>query len=100
MQVDSWKIRFNDINERDETKYLNNMNLKAQIITQMQNVGVEMDLDSDGNLQLPQSPEVVRQDFRNSTQESQEAEELKEHLDTWNRQLENYEESLYRNLRN
>ena len=100
MEIDTWKIRFNDINERDETKYLNNMNLKAQIITQMQNVGVEMDLDSDGNLQLPQSPEVVRQDFRNSTQESQEAEELKEHLDTWNRQLENYEESLYKNLSN
>jgi len=100
MGIDSWKIKFKDINERDETKYLNNMNLKAQIITQMQNVGVEMDLDSDGNLQLPQSPEVVRQDFRNSTQESQEAEELKEHLDTWNRQLENYEESLYKNLSN
>ena len=100
MEIDTWKIRFNDINERDETKYLNNMNLKAQIITQMQNVGVEMDLDSDGNLQLPQSPEVVRQDFRNSTQESQDAEELKEHLDTWNRQLENYEESLYKNLSN
>ena len=100
MEIDSWKIRFNDINERDETKYLNNMNLKAQILTQMQNVGVEMDLDADGNLVLPQAPEVVRQDFRNSTQESQEAEELKEHLDTWNRQLENYEESLYRNLRN
>jgi len=100
MGVNSWKIKFKDINERDETKYLNNMNLKAQIITQMQNVGVEMDLDSDGNLQLPQSPEVVRQDFRNSSQESQEAEELKEHLDTWNRQLENYEESLYKNLKN
>ena len=100
MGIDSWKIKFKDINERDETKYLNNMNLKAQIITQMQNVGVEMDLDSDGNLQLPQAPEVVRQDFRNSTQESQEAEELKEHLDTWNRQLENYEESLYKNLSN
>ena len=100
MEIDTWKIRFNDINERDETKYLNNMNLKAQIITQMQNVGVEMDLDSDGNLQLPQAPEVVRQDFRNSTQESQEAEELKEHLDTWNRQHENYEESLYKNLSN
>jgi hypothetical protein len=100
MEIDTWKIRFNDINERDETKYLNNMNLKAQILTQMQNVGVEMDLDADGNLVLPQAPEVVRQDFRNSTQESQEAEELKEHLDTWNRQLENYEESLYKNLSN
>jgi hypothetical protein len=98
MEVDTWKIRFNDINEKDETKYLNNMNLKAQILTQMQNVGVEMDLDGEGNLVLPKSPEVVRQDFRNSSQESLEAEELKEHLDTWNQQLENSEESLYKNL--
>ena len=100
MEVDTWKIRFNDINERDETKYLNNMNLKAQILTQMQNVGVEMDLDDEGNLVLPQQPEVVRQDFRNSTQESLEAEELKEPQDTWNQQLESYEESLYKNLSN
>jgi len=98
MEVDTWKIRFNDINEKDETKYLNNMNLKAQILTQMQNVGVEMDLDGEGNLVLPQQSEVVRQDFRSSSQESLEAEELKEHLDTWNRQLENSEESLYKNL--
>jgi hypothetical protein len=100
MEVDTWKIRFNDINEKDETKYLNNMNLKAQILTQMQNVGVEMDLDGDGNLVLPQSPEVVRQDFLNSSQESLEAEEQKEHLDIWNQQLENSEESLYKNLKN
>ncbi len=100
MEVDTWKIRFNDINEKDETKYLNNMNLKAQILTQMQNVGVEMDLDSDGNLVLPQSPEVVRQDFRSSSQESLEVEEQKEHLDIWNQQLENSEESLYKNLKN
>ena len=98
MEVDTWKIRFNDINEKDETKYLNNMNLKAQILTQMQNVGVEMDLDDEGNLVLPQSPEVVRQDFRNSSQESLEAEEQSEPLDTWNPQLESSEESLYKNL--
>ena len=97
MEVDTWKIRFNDINERDETKYLSNMNLKAQILTQMQNVGVEMDLDSDGNLQLPKQAEVVRQDFRNSTQESLEAEEPKERHSIWNPQLGNYEESLYKN---
>ena len=100
MEVDTWKIRFNDINEKDETKYLNNMNLKAQILTQMQNVGVEMDLDGEGNLVLPQSPEVVRQDFRNSSQESLEAEEQSEPLDTWNPQLESYEESLYKNSKN
>ena len=100
MQVDTWKIRFNDINEKDETKYLNNMNLKAQILTQMQNVGVEMDLDSEGNLKLPQQAEVVRQDFLSSSQESLEAEEQKEHLDIWNQQLESSEESLYKNLNN
>ena len=64
----------------------------------MQNVGVEMDLDGDGNLVLPQQSEVVRQDFRSSSQESLEAEELKEPLDTWNRLHENSEESLYKNL--
>ena len=100
MEVDTWKIRFNDINEKDETKYLNNMNLKAQILTQMQNVGVEMDLDDEGNLVLPQSPEVVRQDFLSSSQESLEAEEQKEPLDTWSPQHENSEESLYKNLKN
>ena len=94
MEIDTWKIRFNDINERDETKYLNNMNLKAQILTQMQNVGVEMDLDSEGNLKLPQQAEVVRQDFRNSSQESQEAEEPKEQQDTWKRQPLSYAELL------
>ena len=94
MQVDTWKIRFNDINERDETKYLNNMNLKAQIITQMQNVGVEMDLDSDGNLVLPQAPEVVRQDFRKPLQESLEAEEQEEPRRIWNRQPMSYAELL------
>ena len=99
MEVDTWKIRFNDINEKDETKYLNNMNLKAQILTQMQNVGVEMDLDDEGNLVLPQSPEVVRQDFRSSSQESLEAEEQSEPLDTWSQQHENSEESLYKNLK-
>jgi len=98
MEIDTWKIRFNDINEKDETKYLNNMNLKAQILTQMQNVGVEMDLDDDGNLILPESPEVVRQDFLSSSQESLEAEEQKEPLDTWSPQHENSEESLYKNL--
>jgi len=99
MEVDTWKIRFNDINEKDETKYLNNMNLKAQIMTQMQNVGVEMDLDDEGNLVLPKSPEVVRQDFLSRSQESLEAEEPKEPLDTWNPPHENSEESLYKNLK-
>ena len=100
MEIDTWKIRFNDINERDETKYLNNMNLKAQILTQMQNVGVEMDLDSDGNLVLPQQAEVVRQDFRSSSQGSQEAEEPKEPQDTWKRQPLSYAELLPESLEN
>jgi len=94
MEVDTWRVRFNDINEKDETKYLNNMNLKAQILTQMQNVGVEMDLDGDGNLVLPQQSEVVRQDFRSPLQESLEAEEPKEPQATWKRQPMSYEELL------
>jgi hypothetical protein len=100
MEVDTWKIRFNDINEKDETKYLNNMNLKAQILTQMQNVGVEMDLDGDGNLVLPQQSEVVRQDFRKPLQESLEGEVLEERPRTWKRQPMSYEELLPENLEN
>jgi hypothetical protein len=76
------------------------MNLKAQILTQMQNVGVEMDLDDEGNLVLPQSPEVVRQDFLSSSQESLEAEEQKERQGTWKRQPQSYEELLPESLEN
>ncbi len=100
MEVDTWKIRLNDINERDETKYLNNMNLKAQIITQMQNVGVEMDLDDEGNLVLPQSPEVVRQDFQSPLQGSLEAEEPKEPQGTWKRRPLSYDEFLPKSSEN
>jgi len=59
-----------------------------------------MDLDGDGNLVLPKQSEVVRQDFRSSSQESLEAEEQKERLDIWNQQLESYGESLYKNSKN
>ena len=82
MGVSTWTIRFNDINERNETQYLNNMNLKAQIITQFQNSGIDVDLGEDGELVLPKSAEAVRQDFLRRSQESLEEEEPNKRLST------------------
>jgi len=82
MGVTTWTIRFNDINERNETQYLNNMNLKAQIITQFQNSGIDVDLGEDGELVLPKSAEAVRQDFLRRSQESLEEEGPNKRLST------------------
>ena len=82
MGVTTWTVRFNDINERNETQYLNNMNLKAQIITQFQNAGIDVDLGEDGELVLPRSAEKVRQDFLKRSEESLEEVEPNEHLST------------------
>jgi|TARA_R110002072_G_scaffold46473_3_gene128551 hypothetical protein len=82
MGVSTWTIRFNDINERNETQYLNNMNLKAQIITQFQNSGIDVDLGEDGELVLPKSTEAVRQDFLRRSQESLEEGEPNKRLST------------------
>ena len=70
MGTTTWTIRFNDINERNETQYPNNMDLKAQIITQFQNSGIDVDLGEDGELVLPKSAEAVRQDFLRRSQET------------------------------
>ena len=91
--IKTWTIRFNDINERNETQYLNNMNLKAQIITQFQNSGIDVDLGEDGELVLPKSAEAVRQDFLRRSQESLEEEEPNEHLSTLTELYENSEQS-------
>ena len=89
MGIRTWTIRFNDINERNETQYLNNMNLKAQIITQFQNAGIDVDLGEDGELVLPKSAEAVRQDFLRRSQESLEEGEPNEHLSTLTELYEN-----------
>ena len=93
MGIKTWTIRFNDINERNETQYLNNMNLKAQIITQFQNSGIDVDLGEDGELVLPKSAEAVRQDFLRRSQESLEEEEPNEHLSTLTELYETSEQS-------
>ncbi len=93
MGIKTWTVRFHDINERNETQYLNNMNLKAQIITQFQNSGIDVDLGEDGELVLPKSSEAVRQDFLRRTQESLEEEEPNEHHSTLTELYENLERS-------
>ena len=93
MGIRTWTIRFNDINERNETQYLNNMNLKAQIITQFQNSGIDVDLGEDGELVLPKSAEAVRQDFLRRSQESLEEEEPNKRLSTLTELYETSEQS-------
>ena len=91
--IRTWTVRFNDINERNETQYLNNMNLKAQINTQFQNSGIDVDLGEDGELVLPKSSEAVRQDFLRRTQESLEEEEPNERHSTLTELYENLDRS-------
>ena len=91
--IRTWTVRFNDINERNETQYLNNMNLKAQIITQFQNSGIDVDLGEDGELVIPKSSEAVRQDFLKRSQESLEEEEPNEHHSTLTELYETLDQS-------
>jgi hypothetical protein len=91
--IRTWEVRFNDINERNETQYLNNMNLKAQIITQFQNSGIDVDLGEDGELVIPKSSEAVRQDFLKRSQESLEEEEPNEHHSTLTELYETLDQS-------
>ena len=69
------------------------MNLKAQIITQFQNSGIDVDLGEDGELVLPKSAEAVRQDFLRRSQESLEEEGPNEHLSTLTELYETSEQS-------
>ena len=91
--IRTWAVRFNDINERNETQYLNNMNLKAQIITQFQNSGIDVDLGEDGELVIPKSSEAVRQDFLKRSQESLEEEEPNEQHSTLTELYETLDQS-------
>ena len=58
MGIETWKIRFADINVKNEQQALANMLQKANIITVLNKVGIEATLDKDGNLKLPDNPQV------------------------------------------
>jgi len=59
MGIETWKLRFEDINAKNEQTQLANMLQKANIITVLNKVGIKATLDKDGNLVLPDEPTVV-----------------------------------------
>jgi len=58
MGITTWKVKFADINTKNEQQALANMLQKANIITVLNKVGIEATLDKDGNLVLPDKPQV------------------------------------------
>jgi len=62
MGIETWKIRFGDINVKNEQQQLANMLQKANIITVLNKVGIEATLDKDGNLKLPDNPQISMPD--------------------------------------
>ena len=58
MGIKTWKVIFADINVKNEQQALANMLQKANIITVLNKVGIEATLDKDGNLVLPDKPQV------------------------------------------
>ena len=62
MGIKTWKVKFADINVKNEQQALANMLQKANIITVLNKVGIEATLDKDGNLVLPDKPQVSMPD--------------------------------------
>ena len=62
MGITTWKVKFADINTKNEQQALANMLQKANIITVLNKVGIEATLDKDGNLILPDKPQVSMPD--------------------------------------
>ena len=59
MGIKTWKVRFADINVKNEATHLANMLQKANIITVLNKLGIKATLDKDGNLKLPDEPQVT-----------------------------------------
>ena len=62
MGIKTWKVIFADINVKNEQQALANMLQKANIITVLNKGGIEATLDKDGNLVLPDKPQVSMPD--------------------------------------
>ena len=74
MKVTDYEFKFTEINEENEQLRLQNLSMKADIITKFQAVGIELDLDPDGEIILP---EVIQ----SPSMESQEEAEPREQVD-------------------
>ena len=62
MGIKTWKVKFADINVKNEATHLANMLQKANIITVLNKLGIKATLDKDGNLVLPDEPQVTVSD--------------------------------------
>jgi hypothetical protein len=79
MKITDYEFKFSEINEENEQMRLQNLSTKADIISKFQAIGIELDLDPDGELILPeviQSPDMT---------ESLEEEEQEEPADIFQR---------------
>ncbi len=59
MGIKTWRVKFGDINVKNEQQALANMLQKANIITVLNKLGIKATLDRDGNLKLPDEPTVI-----------------------------------------
>ena len=64
MGIKTWKIKFADINVKNEQQHLANMLQKANIITVLNKLGIKATIDKDGNLKLPEESTVVMPDAK------------------------------------
>ena len=74
MKITDYEFKFAEINEENEQIKLQNLSMKADIITKFQQIGIELDLDPDGEIILP---EVIQ----SPSMESQEEAEPREQVD-------------------
>jgi hypothetical protein len=73
MKITDYEFRFEEINEENEQIKLQNLSLKADIITKFQAVGIELDLDPDGEIILP---EVLQSPSMESLEEAEPREQV------------------------
>jgi len=73
MKITDYEFRFEEINEENEQMMLQNLSLKADIITKFQAVGIELDLDPDGEIILP---EVIQSPSMESLEEAEPREQV------------------------
>ena len=62
MKITDYEFKFAEINEENEQIKLQNLSMKADIISKFQAVGIQLDLDPDGEIILPeviQSPDIA-----------------------------------------
>ena len=73
MKITDYEFKFEEINEENEQIKLQNLSLKADIITKFQAVGIELDLDPDGEIILP---EVIQSPSMESLEEAEPREQV------------------------